>query len=105
MNFFPDPDPVPDPEAVRILSMPKPTVPAVAHVECRSEGKGEETPIAVVHGGQRYKIVDILDRAAMTSVHAGGPVCLRLWVELEDGGRCELTRVLPDGDWRVRVER
>jgi hypothetical protein len=29
----------------------------------------------------------------------------RLWVELEDGQRCELTRVTPDGTWKVRVER
>jgi len=77
----------------------------VAKVECRSESRGEEKPIAVVLGGQRFEIVDVLDRAMVTSVEAGKPIRHRLWVELEDGKKCELTRTEPDGAWRVKVER
>ena len=77
----------------------------VAKVECRSESRGEEKPIAVVLGGQRFEIVDVIDRAIVTSVEAGEPVRHRLWVELEDGKKCELTRTEPDGAWRVKVER
>jgi len=78
---------------------------AVARVECRSEGRGEEKPIAVIIGGERLEIVDVLDRAIITSVEAGEPVRHRFWVVLEDGRRCELTRVTPDGTWMVKVER
>lgn len=80
-------------------------VSAIARVECRSEGRGEELPVAVVIGDRRYEIVAVLDRAMITSVEAGEPVRNRLWIELEDGQRCELTRVIPDGTWMVRVQR
>jgi len=85
--------------------MTPPPIDIVAKVECRSESRGEERPIAVWFADQRLKIVDVIDRAVVTSIEAGEPVRHRLWVELEDGRRCELTRVLPDGVWRVRVER
>jgi len=85
--------------------MSSPTIPTIARVECRSEGRGEETPVAVIFGTERLEIVDVIDRAIVTSVEAGKPVRHRLWVELEDGRRCELTRIEPDGVWRVRVER
>jgi hypothetical protein len=75
----------------------------IARVECRGEGRGEETPVAIVIGGDRLEITDILDRAVITSSAAGEPVRHRLWVEIEDGRRCELTRVEPDGEWRVRT--
>ncbi|MDH3816762.1 MAG: hypothetical protein OEV48_19905, partial [Acidobacteriota bacterium] len=74
-------------------------------VECRSESQGEEKPVAVIIGGERLEIVDILDRAMISSIEAGERVRHRLWVDLEDGQRCELTRVTPDGTWMVRVER
>ncbi len=61
--------------------------------------------MAVILGNERLEIVDVIDRAMVTSIEAGQPVRHRLWVELEDGKRCELTRVEPDGAWRVRVER
>ena len=80
-------------------------VSTIAQVECRSESRGEEKPVAVIIGGERLEIVELLDRAFITSVEAGEPVRHRLWVELEDGQRCELTRVTPDGRWLVRVER
>jgi hypothetical protein len=85
--------------------MPDDFVSAIARVECRSEGRGEEKPVAVIIGGERLEIVDILDRAMITSIEAGKPVRHRLWVELEDGQRCELTRVMPAGTWMVKVER
>jgi hypothetical protein len=85
--------------------MPDNFVPAIARVECRSEGRGEEKPVAVIIGGERLEIVDVLDQAMITSVEAGKPVRHRLWVELEDRQRCELTRVMPDGMWVVKVER
>jgi hypothetical protein len=85
--------------------MSKDVFPAIARVECRSEGRGEEIPVAVIFAGRRLEIIAVLDRAMLSSVHAGQPVRHRLWVELEDGVRCELTRVLPEGQWRVRAER
>ncbi len=80
-------------------------IPVIAQVECRSEGRGEEKPVAVIIGGERLEIVDVLDRAMITSVESGEPVRHRLWVVLEDSQRCELTRVTPDGTWMVKVER
>ena len=77
----------------------------IAHVECRSEGRGDEIPVAVVFGGDRVEIIEIVDRAMVTSIETGEPVRHRLWVLLEDRQRCELTRETPDGTWRVRVER
>jgi hypothetical protein len=76
----------------------------VATVECRSEGRGEEYPVAVVFGDQRLEIVDVVDRAVVMSIDAGEPVRRRLWVELDDGRRCELTRIEPDGEWRVNIQ-
>jgi len=81
------------------------SVSAIARVECRSEGRGEDTPIAVWIGGERLEIADVIDRAMVTSVEAGEPVRHRLWVELDDGTTCEITRVVPDGEWRVKVQR
>ena len=77
----------------------------IAHVECRSEGRGEEIPVAVVFGSNRVEIIEIFDRAMVTSIVAGEPVRRRLWVELEDGRRCQLTRVEPGGEWRVKTAR
>jgi hypothetical protein len=84
--------------------MSKESIPAIASVECRSEGREEETPVAVIWGGERFLIVEVLDRAVITSVEAGEPVRHRLWVEIENGQRCELTREIPSGIWRVKVE-
>jgi hypothetical protein len=80
------------------------SIPTIARVECRSEGRGEELPVAVVVGERRFAIRTILDRAKLTGVEAGAPIRHRLWVELEDGRRCELVRTLPDGAWRVDLE-
>ena len=75
----------------------------IATVECRAESRGEEQPIAVVIGGQRFEIVNTLDRVMMTSVEAGQPIRNRLWVEIEDGRKLELSRTLPNGPWRVKT--
>jgi hypothetical protein len=84
--------------------MTRRSISIVAKVECRDEGRAEERPIAVTIGDQRLEIVDVLDRALFTGVEAGAPVRHRMWVELDDGQRCELTRVDPDGPWRVEVQ-
>jgi hypothetical protein len=73
----------------------------IARVECRSQSRGDDVPVAIMIGGERFEIVDTLDRAMVTSVDAGAPVTHRLWVEVDDGRRFELTRTLPDGTWRV----
>jgi hypothetical protein len=80
------------------------SISSIARVECRSEGRVDETPVAVLIGRERSEIIDVLDRAVIAGVEAGSPVKHRLWVELEDGRRCELTRIAPDGAWRVRIE-
>ena len=80
-------------------------VSTIARAECRSEGREEEYPIAVWIGDQRLEIIHVIDRAMVTSVEAGEPVRHRLWVELEDGRRCELTRIEPEGEWRVKVQK
>ena len=85
--------------------MVKDLISSIAQVECRSEGRGEEMPVAVVFGDERHEIADIIDRAVMTTVEAGDPVRYRLWVELDNGQRCELTRIGPEGTWRVKVAR
>lgn len=77
---------------------------AIATVECRCYGREEEYPVAVIFGEQRFEVVDVLDRAVVTGVEAGEPIKHRFWVELKDGRRCELTRIAPDGAWRVKVE-
>jgi hypothetical protein len=77
----------------------------IARVVCRSESRGEEQPVAVVVGIERFEIVEVADRAMVTSLDAGDPVRHRLWVELDDGRRCELVRTLPAGEWRVSFAR
>jgi hypothetical protein len=76
-------------------------IPLIATVECRSQSRGDDVPVAIVLGGERFEIVDTLDRAMITSAEAGDRVRHRLWVEVSDGRRFELTRVLPNGPWRV----
>ena len=85
--------------------MVKDFISTIAQVECRSESRGEEIPVAVVFGGDRVEITEIVDRAMVTSIEAGEPVRRRLLVELKDGRRCQLTRVEPGGEWRVKTRR
>ena len=43
-------------------------IPLIATVECRSQSRGDDVPVAIVIGGERFEIVDTLDRAMVTSV-------------------------------------
>ena len=96
---------MPVPEKEELSSMVEDLISTIAQVECRSESRGEEIPVAVVFGEDRFEITEIVDRAVVTSVEAGEPVRHRFWVELEDRRRCQLTREIPDGTWRVKVAR
>ena len=75
----------------------------IAKVVCREESRGEEKPIAVIIGGERLEIINVIDRAMVTNIEAGQPIMNRLWVETEDGRKLELSRTLPDGTWRVKT--
>jgi hypothetical protein len=75
----------------------------IATVECQSQTRGEDVPVAVVIGGTRFEIVETRDRAMVTGVDAGGPITHRLWVEISDGRHFQIHRVLPDGPWRVET--
>ena len=81
--------------------MPERTIPLVAHVECRSESRGKEQPIALTLGGQRITVATILERLFVAAAVAGEPVRARFTVELKDGSLVALERALPTGDWRV----
>jgi hypothetical protein len=77
-------------------------IPIVASVECRSEGSGEERPVAVVLGGRRQLIEAILEDAVIATAEAGEAHSRRLTVALaEEGQLLCLQRRLPDGPWRV----
>ena len=81
--------------------MPPQRVALVAKVECRSESRGEERPIALTLGGERITVAVILERSFVAAAAAGEPVRARFTVELEDGSVAQLERSLPAGDWRV----
>jgi len=83
--------------------VPANSISLIATVECRSQSRGDDVPVAIVIGGERFEIANTLDRAMITSFEAGDRVRHRLWVEASDGRRFELTRVLPDGSWRVKI--
>ncbi len=76
-------------------------VPLIARVECRSDGRPEERPVAVWVGGVRVAVRDTLDDAVVGGRTAGEPSVRRVQVLLEDGERLRLVRVLPAGEWRV----
>ena len=81
--------------------MPQRRIPLVATVECRTESRAEERPIALTVGGRRITVVDIVERSLVSEADAGAPVRARFTVELEDGSLVRLERALPGGDWRV----
>jgi hypothetical protein len=74
----------------------------IAKVECREESHAQEQPVAVVIGGERFEITNIVERAMVTGIEAGQPIRNRMWVEIEDGRNLELSRTLPDGRWMVK---
>jgi hypothetical protein len=73
----------------------------LARVECRSEGAGEQVPVAVWLAADRVEVGEILDDALVGSSQAGEAIRRRLQVRLEDSQELVLERDLPDGDWRV----
>jgi hypothetical protein len=73
----------------------------LARVSCRSEGQGEERPVALWLGGERVAVRELVVDAVVGPASAGGPCERRVTVELEDGERLELLRRLPDGPWQV----
>jgi len=81
------------PELLRIL----------ARVECRSESKGEERPVAVWIGGCRVVVVRIISDAVLGPAEAGLPVRRQVDVDTEDGQSFRLDRELPHGEWRVFI--
>ena len=87
---------------MRGQGVPANSISLIATVECRSQSRGDDVPVAIVIGGRRLEIVDTIDRAMITSAEAGDPVRHRLWVEVSDGRRFELTKILPNGSWRVK---
>jgi len=68
------------------------SIPVIATVECRSQTRGEDVPVAIVIAEQRFEIVETHDRALVTGVDAGGPITHRLWVEISDGRRFQIHR-------------
>lgn len=78
--------------------------PPEIRVESRSETRGDERPIAVWIGRDRFDIVETLDRAMISGVEGGAPTRHRLWVKLHDGSCWELVRVLPDGTWQATAK-
>ncbi len=75
----------------------------IARVECRSEGRGDDRPVAVWIGGERVPIANITDERLEGSAEAGRPVRHVARVRLEDGRLLRLERTLPDGGWRVEI--
>jgi hypothetical protein len=76
-------------------------VPVIARVECRSEGTGEQRPVAVWLGGTRIAVAEVLDDAIHGSAVAGGVHRRHLVVRLVDGRSLTLEREAPQGEWRV----
>lgn len=70
-----------------------------ARVECYAGSKGEETPRAVVMGGHRLEISEILDRRRVLD-RASGWIS-QIWrCRLADGREARL-ELREDGSWRV----
>lgn len=91
-----------EPSGSQLLNVTRsPRVPVLARVECRSERAGEDTPLAIWVGGERFEIIDVIDRAVLGGIEAGRPHRHRMWVEVTNGGLFELVRTLPSGRWLV----
>lgn len=76
-------------------------IPLIARVRCRSEGSAEERPVAVEIGGEWFEIRELETDEIVGPAEAGIRSHRRVRAVLEDGRAVRLTRVLPDGDWRV----
>lgn len=78
-------------------------LPMIARVECRSEGRGDDRPVAVWIGGRRVPITSVTDERLEGPAEAGRPVRHVARVALQDGRVLRLERTLPEGRWRVEV--
>lgn len=78
-------------------------LPLIARVECRSEGRGDDRPVAVWIGGVRMPITSIADERMEGPAEAGRPVRHVARVTLEDGRLLRLERTLPAGRWRAEI--
>jgi len=78
-------------------------LPLIARVECRSEARGEDRPVAVWIGGRRFPIQELSREHLAGPPQAGGLVRHVAAATLEDGRRLRLERRLPDGPWRVTL--
>jgi len=76
-------------------------VPLIARVECRSDSRGEERPVAVWIGGERLRVVKLKNQRIQGPAEAGRPSFYVAEATLRDGREVELERRLPDGEWRV----
>ncbi|HHQ48362.1 MAG TPA: hypothetical protein ENK19_05700 [Acidobacteria bacterium] len=76
-------------------------LPLIARVECRSEARGEDRPVAVWIGGRRWAIGTLSHEHLEGPREAGGTVRHVAVATLEDGRRLRLERRLPEGPWRV----
>jgi hypothetical protein len=80
-------------------------IPLIARVECRSEARGEDRPVAVWIGGVRWPIERLSHEHLEGPRHAGGTVRHVAVASLADGRRLRLERQLPEGLWRVTLLR
>jgi len=78
-------------------------LPLIARVECRSESRGEDRPVAVWIGGRRFAIARLSREHLAGPREAGGLVRHMAAVTLEDGRLLRLERGLPRGAWRVTL--
>jgi len=75
----------------------------IARVECRSEARGEDRPVAVWIGGRRFVIERLSHEHLAGPAEAGGMVRHVASATLEDGRQLRLERRLPEGPWRVTL--
>ncbi len=75
----------------------------IARVECRSEARGEDRPVAVWIGGRRFAIERLSQEHLAGPSEAGGLVRHVATAALEDGRHLRLERTLPEGPWRVTL--
>ncbi len=76
-------------------------VPLIARVECRSDTKGEERPVAVWVAGERFRVVRLSRQHLRGPAKAGEPAFYVAYASLRDGREVRLERKLPNGSWRV----
>ncbi|NOZ78887.1 MAG: hypothetical protein GXP48_06880 [Acidobacteria bacterium] len=76
-------------------------LPLIARVECRSDTKGEERPVAVWIAGERFRVTHLARQHLRGPMKAGAPAFYVATATLRDGRQVKLERKLPGGPWRV----